>query len=183
MRWTRQCRAQAGLQGGFFRERSTGARTDGAAAHLRRNSPDGTRSGKTFGGDGRGRRSRVVLAPRCWCQVLRRCIHPTGSGMHLSSARRRWQESPVTGEREVSRKPSCGESRSDPVEPVVHSCVFCAHDRGCNRHPAFPAPSVLKEGESDASLGRIAPRECGRISSRCLKFEYEERRCFASLPI
>jgi hypothetical protein len=98
MRWTRQCRAQTGLQGGFSRERSTGARTYGAAAHLRRNSADGTRSGETFGGDGRGRRSRVVLAPRCWCQVLRRCVHPTGARLHLSSARRRWQESPVTGE-------------------------------------------------------------------------------------
>jgi hypothetical protein len=63
MRWTRQRRARKGLQGGFFRERSAGARTDGAAAHLRRNSPDGTRSGETFGGDGRGRRSRIVLTP------------------------------------------------------------------------------------------------------------------------
>jgi len=52
-----------GIAGRVFRERSTGARTDGAAAHLRRNWPDGTRSGKTFGGDGRGRRSRVVLTP------------------------------------------------------------------------------------------------------------------------
>jgi hypothetical protein len=26
--------------------------------------------------DGRGRRSRVVLAPRCWRQVLRRCVRP-----------------------------------------------------------------------------------------------------------
>src|ERR1700694_5413686 len=75
------------------------------------------------------------------------------------------------GEHEVSRKPLRGESRNDPVEPVVHSCAFCAHDRGCNRHPAFPAPSVFKEGEVDANLGRVAPRECERISSRCLKFE------------
>jgi hypothetical protein len=52
-----------GVAGRVSRERSTGVRTDGAAAHLRRNLSDGTRSGKTFGGDGRGRRSRVVLAP------------------------------------------------------------------------------------------------------------------------
>jgi hypothetical protein len=87
------------------------------------------------------------------------------------------------GEREVSRKPSCGESRSDPVEPVVHSCVFCAHDRGCNRRPAFPAPSVLKEGEFVASLGRIAPRECGRISCRCLKFESRRGSDLAYPPL
>jgi hypothetical protein len=38
-----------GIAGRVFRERSTGARTDGAANCLRRNWPDGTRSGKTFG--------------------------------------------------------------------------------------------------------------------------------------
>jgi hypothetical protein len=52
-----------GSQGGISRERSDGARTNDAAAPLRRNSPGGTRLGKIFGGDGRGRRSRVVLAP------------------------------------------------------------------------------------------------------------------------
>src|ERR1700726_1315255 len=65
-----------GSQGGSSRERSAGGRTNDAAAPLRRNSPGGTRRGKIFGGDGRGRRSRVVLAPRCWRQVLRRCIRP-----------------------------------------------------------------------------------------------------------
>jgi hypothetical protein len=36
--------------------------------------PDRTRSGGAFSENGRGRRSRVVLTPRCWRQVLRRCI-------------------------------------------------------------------------------------------------------------
>jgi hypothetical protein len=38
-----------GSQGGCFRERSAGARTNGAANRLRQNSPDRTRPGKTFG--------------------------------------------------------------------------------------------------------------------------------------
>src|SRR4030081_789334 len=63
MRWTRQCRAQTGLQGGIFRERSTGARTDGAANCLLRNWPDGTRSGKTFGEAGADGGRGGVLAP------------------------------------------------------------------------------------------------------------------------
>jgi hypothetical protein len=50
------------------------------------------------------------------------------------------------GEREASRNPSRRESRFDPVEPVVISCASCAHDRGCNRHPAFPAPSAFLGG-------------------------------------
>jgi hypothetical protein len=32
-------------------------------------------------------------------------------------------------------------------------------------------PLFAKEGEADANLGRIAPREHERISYRCLKFE------------
>jgi hypothetical protein len=87
-----------GSRGGSSRERSAGARKNDAANRLCQNSPGATRPGKTFGAGGRGRRSRVVLAPRCWRQVLWRCIRPTGPGMHLSSARRRWQESPVTEE-------------------------------------------------------------------------------------
>jgi hypothetical protein len=107
--------------------------------------PDRTRSSEDFGGDGRGRRSCVVLAPRCWRQVFRRCIRPTGlvaSRIREATVARK----PVTGERKVSRNPSRRESRFDPVEPVVTSCASCAHDRGCNRHPAFPAPSVLGGG-------------------------------------
>jgi hypothetical protein len=106
MRWTRQRRARRGSQGGSSRERSAGARTNDAANRPCRNSPGGTRPGRIFGGDGRGRRSRVVLAPRCWRQVLRRCIR----------SNRVWDASVIRkatvarkpghrGEREVSRKP------------------------------------------------------------------------------
>ena len=34
-------------------------------------------------------------------------------------------------------------------------------------------PLFLGEGEIDANLGRIAPRERERVSSRCLKFEFD----------
>src|SRR5258708_114325 len=76
-----------GSQGGSCRERSDGARTNGAANRLCQNSPDGTRSCKIFGVDGRGWRSRVVLAPRCWRQVLRRSIRPN-RGRDGSSVRK-----------------------------------------------------------------------------------------------
>ena len=94
------------LQGGSSRERSAGARTNDAANRLRQNSPGGTRPGKTFGVDGRGRRSRVVPAPRCWRQVSRK-MHPARPGS-------RWIVNPQgdggkqaghRGELEVSRKP------------------------------------------------------------------------------
>jgi hypothetical protein len=41
-----------GIAGRVFRERSAGVRTIGAANCLRRNWPDGTRSGESFGGTG-----------------------------------------------------------------------------------------------------------------------------------
>ena len=56
-------------------------------------------------------------------------------------------------------------------------CAFfrtdCTRDRGCSAHPAFPAPSSSERGETTANLGRLMPRECGLISSRCLKTESE----------
>src|ERR1700675_1261520 len=35
-------------------------------------------------------------------------------------------------------------------------CTYCTRDRGCGKHPAFPAPSI--GAEDIAQLGRIAPR-------------------------
>src|ERR1700680_5291185 len=35
-------------------------------------------------------------------------------------------------------------------------CTYCTRDRGCSKHPAFPAPSI--GAEDIAQLGRIAPR-------------------------
>ena len=48
-------------------------------------------------------------------------------------------------------------------------------DLGCGKHPVFPAPS--EQGESDASLGRFPPRECGAIPSemKCSGVEYKMR--------
>jgi len=80
----------------------------------------------------RGRRSRVVLAPRRWSQASRddreaRVARKPGSP---GRARRK----PL--------KPLRGESRIAPVGPVVdYARVFFTRGRGCNLHPAFPAPS------------------------------------------
>src|ERR1700730_16714216 len=98
MRWTRQRRARRGSQGGSSRERSDGARTNDAANRLCQNSPGGTRRGKIFGVDGRGRRSRVVLGARCWRQVLRRCIRPNRVRDVSSIRKATVANKPVTGE-------------------------------------------------------------------------------------
>ena len=50
----------------------------------------------------------------------------------------------------------------------VFLCASCTRDRGCSAHPAFPAPSVSGD-KLPAKLGRIAPRECGVISTPSLQ--------------
>jgi hypothetical protein len=54
--------------------------------------------GRIFGRGGRGRRSRVVLAPRCWRQVLRRRIRPNRVFGCIKFRKATVSKSPVTGE-------------------------------------------------------------------------------------
>src|SRR6266704_4160113 len=64
-------------------------------------------------------------------------------------------------------KPLRGECRAYPGEPVVTTLVcfvlFRTRGCGCIGHPAFPAPSDFFGRTVFAKLGRIAPRECGRM--------------------
>jgi len=108
----------------------------------------------------------VVLAPRCWRQVLWRCVRPNRA-CDISSIRKATvaRKPGHRGDHVISRKPLRGESRDDPVEPVVYSCAFCAHDRGCNRRPAFPAPSHLERRENDP---QSSGRSCRENADACL---------------
>ena len=87
----------------------------------------------------RVRRSRVVLTPRHWRQVGG---YPAGDGGNQAAHR---------GERVISRKAIAqGMSVCSPL-PCMLVCAFlCAtgtRDRGCSAHPAFPAPSLRREGQ------------------------------------
>ena len=45
-------------------------------------------------------------------------------------------------------------------------CANRTRDRGCSKHPDFPAPSDFRRGANeDANLGRKASRECEAIST------------------
>ena len=115
----------------------------------------------------RVRRSRVVLTPRCWRQVLRRCANPTGSGVPYS-------QTTVTtkpgrrGEREISRKTiACGNAGFFRWTCGDYARVFVfIHTRGCGciGRPAFPTPSLFSGRTLHAQLGQIPPRECGGVS-------------------
>ncbi len=106
-----------------------------------------------------GRRSRVVLAPRCWRQACDD-VRITRATVANKPGHR--------GEREVSRKPLRREGRDASARPVVPApCIFFA--RGpwvLAKHPAFPAPSVFRGTLQAAKLGRGASRGCGGVSPR-----------------
>ena len=72
------------------------------------------------------------------------------------SVRRRRQESPILrGERVISRKAIAqGMSDCSPLNlyaRVRFLSAYCTRDRGCSAHPAFPAPSFLRDNETQAS--------------------------------
>ena len=73
------------------------------------------------------------------------------------------------GERGISRKaiaqgmPECSGCTCMLVCALPRA--HCTRDRGCSKHPAFPAPSVLRE-KVHANLGSFKPREREVIFSR-----------------
>ena len=65
------------------------------------------------------------------------------------------------GRSRISRKTIAQGRPVVRLVPVVLPRAFLLHaDHGCERHPAFPAPSSSNEGELIEKLGRHAPREC-----------------------
>src|SRR5205809_1219311 len=74
------------------------------------------------------------------------------------------------GEREVSRKTIArgmpGRTGVTVVTMLVCFVLFRTRGCGCIGHPAFPAPSDLRRDNHSQNLGRIRPRECGRIPYR-----------------
>jgi hypothetical protein len=76
--------------------------------------------------------------------------------------RRRWQQSPVTGESAKETVKTIAQGRpghsGEPVATtLVCSTLFCTRGCGCSGHPAFPAPSVLF-GAQDSSTTRALER-------------------------
>src|SRR5258705_10684903 len=128
MRWTRQRFARDGIAGRVGeRPVSDQQRADEGCCSVRR--------------------SRVVLTPRRWRQVLRRLVRLNRAGQNLQSARRRWQKSPIAGEstKETVKTIACG-NVGGFRGTRCYSCAFyhykCTRGRGGNGHPAFPTPSL-----------------------------------------
>ena len=87
----------------------------------------------------RGRRSRVVLAPRRWRQVREKFL--TGDGGKKARSPGRARNKPVN-----HRAGKAGLPPLNLYARVRFFVHFCTRDRGCSAHPAFPAPSCSFRG-------------------------------------
>src|SRR6266403_4923350 len=72
------------------------------------------------------------------------------------------------GDHEVRRKTIArgmpGDFRCDRGDYARVLCFYRTRGCGCIGHPAFPAPSIVRSGETVfAKLGRIAPRDRGVV--------------------
>ena len=149
-RWDAMDATASGAQGMAgriqLRERLSGVRRTALKTVFDETRLDGYEVRRELWRGGRGRRNRVVLAPRRWRQVLRRCIRPnrTCDASDIREATvAKVQGSP--GRSRISRKAIAQGKPDDPVH-LWSTRAFCAHDRGCNRRPAFPAPFFFREG-------------------------------------
>jgi hypothetical protein len=106
-----------------------------------------------------GRRSRVVLAPRCWRQA---CDDVRITQVTVAN------KPGHRGEHEGSRK-TTAQGRPGCIGQTCGSCPVHFFARGpwvLAKHPAFPAPSVFRGTLQAAKLGRGASRGCGGVSPR-----------------
>jgi hypothetical protein len=104
-----------------------------------------------------GRRSRVVLTPRRWRQVLEK---QSFSGMMVA------KKPGHQGEHEISCNTiACGNAGCPGATVVTNACAFylCARGCGCIGYPAFPAPSISGR-KIYAKLGRTARRDRETVS-------------------
>src|SRR6267142_4938858 len=155
MRWTRQRFARDGIAGRVGeRPVSDQKRADEGCCSVRR--------------------SRVVLTPRRWRQVLRRLVRLNRAGQNLQSAGRRWQKSPIPGR--ARRKPlkplragMPGDSGVLVVTRVRSTTTKCTRGRGCQGHPAFPTPSLGGRFINGSGAWR------GEVANVCL--ELGRRHC------
>jgi hypothetical protein len=173
MRWTWQRRARNGIAGRSLtaRERSTGARTNGAST------PSSKLGGRHMAGRSVWRRLLRTAKPcgpgtRCWCQAGGGFSSPTGIRRAIFAS---------DGDKTNS---SPGRARRKPLKPLRRECrVFrgtCgdyrvlttnAHGLRVQRAPGISLRPLFSGRTVCAQLGRTAPREffC------CFKFESGSR--------
>ena len=147
-----------------LRERSPGVRTNGAANCFRLIWPDRYEVRREFWRGRRGRRNRVVLTPRRWRQVLRRCVRPNRFECICDPQSDGGKKARSPGRSRISRNPSRRESRM-----IRFTCGLLVRFL-CTTAGAIGArlslrPSFSGRVKLNANLGRMAPREREDVSA------------------
>ena len=160
MRWTRQRQAREGVRRAVIREWT---RRAGRTALKRTAKPCGP-------------------GTRGWCQAVGGEFDPTGSICHQAgSDGGKTNSSPGRARHKPSNHcaGNAGVPRLYLYARVRISLQHCTRDRGCSKHPAFPAPSFWREG-IPANLGRKSRREkvksCLRTSTQTNSLDQAKNR-------
>src|SRR4029079_2897627 len=114
--------------------------------------------------------ARQTCAPDAYGEVVWFGRRGAGAKPAIRSAGDGGKRAVLREEHEVSRKAIAqGRPECFPL-PCMLVCRFVyanrTRDRGCSKHPVFPAPSISKRANEDASLGRNAPRDRAVVFSR-----------------
>jgi len=147
MRWTRQRQAREVFAGRLSVSEHEPRKTNGASCV---------------------RQNRVVPTPVAGAKLsVANSIRPDRSAIKpAATVTRRIRR---RGEHGISRKaiaqgmPECSGCTCMLVCALPRA--HCTRDRGCSKHPAFPAPSAFLEGQGFSKTRALStPRECGGVS-------------------
>jgi hypothetical protein len=108
------------------------------------------------------RQNRVVLAPVAGVKLpVANLIQPDRLSHQAGSDGGKRNSSPGRARHKPSSHcaGNAGVLRLYLYARVRTLCAICTRDRGCSKHPAFPAPSVLRERNFSKPRARSASRE------------------------
>jgi hypothetical protein len=171
MRWTRQCRARKGSQGGFSvsghpvrrRPALKRLRQNFGRQHMSRSKCFGVRKPRTAKACGPGTRG--------WCQADGDLSGPTGLRLIANPSATVARGIRRRGERAISRKTIAQGRPGVPAHLAVTRVHFCARSRVL-RAPGFPCALFVFEGIAD----RITPGALRRENVKaCLLVGWVER--------
>ncbi len=129
------------------------------------------RTSRTRGGMRWTRKARETHAPEAYGEVAWFGRRGAGAKLAIRSAGDGGKRAVLREEREVSRKATAQGRPGCSVCTCMLVCIFLSanrtRDRGCSKHPVFPAPSIQEEGDELQNLGRNAPRDRGGVDDGC----------------
>ena len=129
------------------------------------------RTSRTRGGMRWTWKARETHAPDAYGEVAWFGRRGAGAKLAIGSAGDGGKRAVLREEREVSRKATAQGRPGCSACTCMLVCAFAmctgTRDRGCSKHPVFPAPSIQEEGNEVANLGRNAPRDRGGVDDGC----------------